>query len=597
MSKRYDASDIEVLSGLEPVRRRPGMYTDTSRPNHLAHEVIDNSVDEALAGYCKKIEVTLFLSSSLKRVAAYMGLDELPTFAERLEAIIDRVNTKTYGKLDYRHIDTTRDPEGDALAKPYNLMQINWPAIPEENLEAGEGVIGLVMTYGEKVVTTPLIDVLRLPIIGTQYQMIGIDEMEELISDNLESLVEINEKLGYLVSNGTLSPDPVPGSPNADPMRSFTTLVADSYSLRRIDLGGDPIPTGLQSLIIARPSEPFSDYELYQIDQALMRGTNLAIFMDAFVERAPGAQQPAFMPGPSFEPVDTGLEKLLATYGISIGRAMVLDENCYKQRLPAEMGGGERPIYFAPLIKSDRINQELAFLENIRGLIALRMAPLEFDTAGIADHSLTATRLFSSSEKSWLMKDRITLDPMMIGTPPPHDEQTAYPLAYILEGSFPSHFAGQPIPEQPAPAEANERSLEDTDIDATEIDAEDNAKRDLSGFASEIPRRDASPPAKVLVIGSSELIQDSVLEAEGRTPNSMFVMNVIDYLNDRVDVALMRSKEQRFNPLEEPSPTMRAVTKAFNIGGLPVVVVLFGVMVWARRTARKKRIQAMFQES
>ena len=48
MAKDYDASAIEVLSGLEPVRRRPGMYTDTSRPNHLAHEVNDNSVDEAL---------------------------------------------------------------------------------------------------------------------------------------------------------------------------------------------------------------------------------------------------------------------------------------------------------------------------------------------------------------------------------------------------------------------------------------------------------------------------------------------------------------------------------------------------------------------
>ncbi|MEM9404067.1 MAG: DNA topoisomerase IV subunit B [Pseudomonadota bacterium] len=66
MSKRYDASDIEVLSGLEPVRRRPGMYTDTSRPNHLAHEVIDNSVDEALAGHCKKIEVTLFKDGSVE---------------------------------------------------------------------------------------------------------------------------------------------------------------------------------------------------------------------------------------------------------------------------------------------------------------------------------------------------------------------------------------------------------------------------------------------------------------------------------------------------------------------------------------------------
>jgi topoisomerase-4 subunit B len=66
MANRYDAADIEVLSGLEPVRRRPGMYTDTSRPNHLAHEVVDNSVDEALAGHCKKIEVTIYRDGSLE---------------------------------------------------------------------------------------------------------------------------------------------------------------------------------------------------------------------------------------------------------------------------------------------------------------------------------------------------------------------------------------------------------------------------------------------------------------------------------------------------------------------------------------------------
>jgi topoisomerase-4 subunit B len=66
MNSSYTASDIEVLSGLEPVRRRPGMYTHTSRPNHLAHEVIDNSVDEAIAGYCKQIDVTLFKDGSLQ---------------------------------------------------------------------------------------------------------------------------------------------------------------------------------------------------------------------------------------------------------------------------------------------------------------------------------------------------------------------------------------------------------------------------------------------------------------------------------------------------------------------------------------------------
>ncbi len=66
MASQYDAASIEVLSGLDPVRKRPGMYTDTTRPNHLAQEVIDNSVDEAIAGYASKIEVTLFKDGSLQ---------------------------------------------------------------------------------------------------------------------------------------------------------------------------------------------------------------------------------------------------------------------------------------------------------------------------------------------------------------------------------------------------------------------------------------------------------------------------------------------------------------------------------------------------
>ncbi|MFL0800617.1 MAG: DNA topoisomerase IV subunit B [Agarilytica sp.] len=61
----YSAEDIEVLTGLDPVKKRPGMYTDTMRPNHLAQEVIDNSVDEALAGFAKKIEVTLHKDHSV----------------------------------------------------------------------------------------------------------------------------------------------------------------------------------------------------------------------------------------------------------------------------------------------------------------------------------------------------------------------------------------------------------------------------------------------------------------------------------------------------------------------------------------------------
>ena len=74
MGNDYTAEAIEVLSGLDPVRKRPGMYTDTTRPNHLAQEIIDNSVDEALAGFASKIKVILHKDNSLEVVDDGRGM-------------------------------------------------------------------------------------------------------------------------------------------------------------------------------------------------------------------------------------------------------------------------------------------------------------------------------------------------------------------------------------------------------------------------------------------------------------------------------------------------------------------------------------------
>lgn len=74
MNNQYDASSIEVLTGLEPVKKRPGMYTDTTRPNHLAQEVVDNSVDEAIAGFASRIGVILHLDNSLSVIDDGRGM-------------------------------------------------------------------------------------------------------------------------------------------------------------------------------------------------------------------------------------------------------------------------------------------------------------------------------------------------------------------------------------------------------------------------------------------------------------------------------------------------------------------------------------------
>ena len=74
MTNVYDASAIEVLTGLEPVQKRPGMYTETTRPNHLAQEVIDNSVDEAVAGHASQIDVTLHNDGSIEVIDNGRGM-------------------------------------------------------------------------------------------------------------------------------------------------------------------------------------------------------------------------------------------------------------------------------------------------------------------------------------------------------------------------------------------------------------------------------------------------------------------------------------------------------------------------------------------
>ena len=74
MAKNYDSESIEVLSGLDPVRKRQGMYTDTSCPNHLIQEVLDNSIDEALAGHCSKIKVTLHKEGSVSVIDDGRGM-------------------------------------------------------------------------------------------------------------------------------------------------------------------------------------------------------------------------------------------------------------------------------------------------------------------------------------------------------------------------------------------------------------------------------------------------------------------------------------------------------------------------------------------
>ncbi len=554
-----------------------------------------NNKISALLRLPEKIRIKLFLSSSLRFVAPYMRLNELPELPAKLETIVDKLNGKNYGKLEFEYLDPAKDESLVAESKKYNLLNLKWPALSGGKIQPGQGAIGLVMEYGDKVVEVPLIRVLRIPLIGKHYELVDVNQMEEIINESVESLIDINEDLGYLSSHGTLKrsdvspPDPM-GRQKRDVLSNFQTLTSQNYTVKDVSLKDSTIPDSLNCLMVARPTGKFTDYELFQIDQFLMRGKNLALFVDAFKEvMPPNERGMSFNQGPTYVPLNTGLEKLLEHYGIRIKKSYVMDENCYKQRALAQFGGGQTAVYFAPIIKNQAINHDLGFVRNIKGLVAMKISPLELNTERIKENGLNARKVFSSSDKSWEMSGRINLNPMFIQPPQSGDEQRSLPLAYILEGEFSSYFAGKPIPEKKS--ENGESKKEDK-----EEPTDKKPDLDLSKIEGEGEFLSKGKPGKIFLMASSEMLKDNMLDEEGRSPNAMFMMNILDFLNNREEIALMRSKEQRFNPLDDTEGGTKTLVKSFNIAGMPVLVVLFGLMVWFRRHSRKKRIQMMFEK-
>jgi ABC-type uncharacterized transport system involved in gliding motility auxiliary subunit len=422
-----------------------------------------------------------------------------------------------------------------------------------------------------------------------------------MINENIETLIGINEDIGYLADHGTIAiPDPMMGMQQQEGIRNFQVLLSENYTIKQINLDEENIPESLNCLIIAQPTEPFSDYALYQIDQALMRGTNLAIFTDAFKEiPQPPQQQFSFNMGPSYQPLATGLEKLLKHYGVEVKQAYVMDKNCFKQTVPTRSGGGgERPIYFAPIIQNENINHDFDFLKNIKGLVTINNSPLSLDEETLKTGKLTAHQLFASSGESWEMTGKINLNPMFIQPPEKEDSFKSFPLGYLIEGQFPSYFTGKEIPQKEVKdSEKSDDESDITEMDVPEPDEKKSKKQnmDLSKIESKADFIQTGKPAKICIIGSSALLKDNMVDAEGNSPNAAFVLNLVDMLNHRENTAVMRSKTQAYNPLDETDVVVKNAIKLLNIAGLPVLVVIFGLLTLWMRNLRRKRIQMMFQ--
>ncbi len=218
-----------------------------------------NNKISALLGLKDKMQIKLYLSSSLHQMAPYIGLKRLSQIPDEVEKIVAELNQKNYDKLQFEFFDLAADEEREAAIKKYNIMSVKWPALAKGAVPPGQGAIGLVMEFGERALVDPLLQVIKIPIIGNQYKLSTVEEMREVIDKNVEALIDINEDLGYLADHGTLdlsgaSAFGQAARQNPDSVLNFRTLISQNYTLKPINLQSQAIPDNLKSMVITRPT-------------------------------------------------------------------------------------------------------------------------------------------------------------------------------------------------------------------------------------------------------------------------------------------------------------------------------------------------------
>ncbi len=517
---------------------------------------------DALAGAEEPVGMTLYASENL----ADLEINGLGELSGALEEIAGRIDERSAASLEFTSERPSEPSRIEALIEQYGLRRLRWG--PQDTRGEKTGVLGVVLSYRDRVEVVP-VEIVRTLLGG--YQVQASEGLSARIEEQLGALMGVSPTLAYVTGHGEKSlRDPRQGA------GALARLLGDRYQPQPVDLSSNPIPADARTVIINGPREEFSEWELYQLDQFLMRGGSLLVLADPFEQ-----QRSRGMPQATYDPVNTGLGNLLSSYGIELGENYVLDENSFVSR---RQGGQDVQVYNAPQLSDSSLSDESVVTDYLQQVLFLNTSTVSTGGSAGSD-SIRYLPLAQSSERSWVMRENIRLNPMLLQPPQSEEKFSRRTLALLAEGSFSSHFDGA--------AEPPEGWGQDGGNSA------EGGQEATGALGSRSFLRSAVSPGRIIVAGTSEIAGPQLLaqpQQGGRTtPNAIFVQNIVDYLAGRPNVPPMRSKGLQENRLEETSAATRSFIRLAHVVFVPFIVVVGGLLAWGGRRRYQQRIQNLIQ--
>lgn len=470
--------------------------------------------------------------------------------SQQIKDLLSEYEARSSGHFHVRIVDPHDNPEVTKRANDLGIPEAQVQVLSRDQLQVKKVYIGLALLYEDKTEILPVIQ--------------DTSNLEYEITSRIVKLTqEEPARIGVvdLSRNFQFNPQQQQGS-------MFTTLkgaLSKRFKLVNIDLEKElEIPEDVPTLLLLNPLG-LSDEAKYVIDQFVMRGGSLIAPCDA-VMIGQGLQAFPALPG-----IDTVLDK----YGLKLNKQMVLDVS---NSMATFSGGGfmlSLPYPMWVKIRPENFNQEFPPVSQIEALTLPWSG--YFTVEDEKPESVTATRLFETTKDAWLMKSPFDLNPqqdfrnLRLGA-----EKGQYALGYLLQGKLRSAFADEGAPEIPEDATEERKPALEKALDPASFLAE------------------GTEDARIVAIADGRFIEDNFLR--NFPENVLFIENIVDWLARNEALIGIRSRGVAARPIKELVEPVKNAIKYGNLIGLPVLIILFGVLRWMLRLKRRAGYKQYYHE-
>ena len=508
---------------------------------------------DTLSGTTEPVQFQVFASPSLSS----LNITGFSSLKQDFEAIYQIINQENFGRIAFDFIEPENSEEIQELVDAYGLEKLQWSM--EDGL-VKSGILSAVISYKDDYEHIPI--EIYSQLFGG-YTLENTEKLEEEVRLALRSLVTDNPRIAY--TQGGEEKNLQDYEAGAGP---FASLLNQRYEVTELNLETEDIPADIDTVIINGPRSNYTDSALYRIDQFLMNGGSLMVFIDGHVSNITPQQAAAAGIQPSWEPNKLNLLSALKTYGVDVTHTIILDEESYVLR----QGNQQVKIFQAPILSGSSINRDIVITAELEDIIifnAVELLPQLNDKA-------ESTILLQTSKDSWVVNNPSEIGPWIQGAP--DEGNTAQrAVALLVEGDFTSFF--------------------DAPVDLQYDVSTDTETGEIADLRTGVHRKESFRPGKILVLSTAALTTAQLLEPNARTTNGTFLLNAVDYLNGAQGFAALRSKGLGVPRIEgDENASIRQLLRWINIILAPGIMIIWGIITWLRRKARSRWIREKFQE-